>query len=139
MSSFVEKAEARIISRVARANLDTSKSYIKVQKVDGKDVEKKVGRFIRSYYMGSGDGTTFHWEFDLHGNITTEQDEAFGSLSGEELAWFKEDTEDAEKQKLNDFVSKKFKCGTLPEFVSERTRELRKQQMEEESKNPWNN
>jgi hypothetical protein len=85
--------------------------------------------------MGSGDGTTFHWEFNLNGKITTEEDEAFGFLNGEELIWFKEDDdEDAEKKKLNDFVSKKFKCGTLPEFVSERTRELRRKQMEEEAK-----
>ena len=139
MQSLLEIAEARIINRIARANLETSKSYIKVQKVDGKDVETKVGRFIRSYYMGSGDGMTFHWEFNLDGNIITEQDTAFGSVSGEELLWFKEDTEDAEKQKLNDFVSKKFKCGTLPDFVSERTRELRRKQMEEESKSSWKN
>lgn len=135
MPSLLEESEARIMNRVARANLDTSKCYIKVQKIDGKDVETKVGQFIRSYYTGSGDGTTFHWEFNLNGKITTEQDEAFGSVSGEELTWFKEDVdEDAEKKKLNDFVSKKFKCGTLPEFVSERTRELRRKQMEEEGK-----
>ena len=135
MSSFVEESEARIKSRVERTNLDTSKSYIKVKKVDGTDHETKVGKFVRSYGMGSGDGMTFHWEFNLDGNITTEQDEAFGSLNGEELTWFKEDVdEDAEKKKLNDFVSKKFKCGTLPEFVSERTRELRRKQMEEEGK-----
>lgn len=135
MPSLLEESEARIMNRVARANLDTSKSYIKVQKIDGKDVETKVGQFIRSYYTGSGDGMTFHWEFNLNGKITTEQDKAFGSVSGEELIWFKEDVdEDAEKKKLNDFVSKKFKCGTLPEFVSERTRELRRKQMEEEGK-----
>lgn len=135
MPSLLEESEARIMNRVARANLDTSKCYIKVQKIDGKDVETKVGKFIRSYYMGSGDGMTFHWEFNLNGNITTQQDEAFGSVSGEELIWFKEDIdEDAEKKRLNDFVSKKFKCGTLPEFVSERTRELRRKQMEEEGK-----
>lgn len=135
MPSLLEESEARIMNRVARANLDTSKSYIKVQKIDGKDVETKVGKFIRSYSMGSGDGTTFHWEFNLDGNITTQQHEAFGSVSGEELIWFKEDIdEDAEKKRLNDFVSKKFKCGTLPEFVSERTRELRRKQMEEEGK-----
>lgn len=135
MPSLLEESEARIMNRVARANLDTSKCYIKVQKIDGKDVETKVGKFIRSYYMGSGDGTTFHWEFNLNGNITTQQDEAFGSVSGEELIWFKEDIdEDAEKKRLNDFVSKKFKCGTLPEFVSERTRELRRKQLEEEGK-----
>ena len=135
MSSFAEVVEARVMSRVERTNLDTSKSYIKVQKIDGTDVETKVGQFVRCYRMGSGDGTTFHWEFNLNGKITTEEDEAFGSLNGEELIWFKEDDdEDAEKKKLNDFVSKKFKCGTLPEFVSERTRELRRKQMEEEAK-----
>jgi hypothetical protein len=41
--------------------------------------------------MGSGDGMTLHWEFNLDGVITTEDNEMWGSVSGSELAWFIED------------------------------------------------
>lgn len=76
-------------SRVARAHLDTTKSYIRVQTINGVTTEKPVGRFVRSYRMGSGDGMTIHWEFNLDGIITTEDDQLWGSTSGLELAWFK--------------------------------------------------
>lgn len=81
--------------RIDRANLDPAKSYIKVQKVNDVTIQKPVGRFVRSYRMGSGDGMTLHWEFNLNGIITTETDEMWGSLSGSELAWF------IEQPKLN--------------------------------------
>ena len=133
----MQRSENLCASRISRAELDTTKCYIKVWQIDGKDVEEKVGQFIRSYTMGSGDGTTVHWEFNLNGKITTESDEMFGSVSGVELTWYKIDpvaTEEAEKDKLNKFVNDKFKCGTLPVWVSERTLELRRQQMEEAKK-----
>lgn len=137
MDSLVTKSENLCVSRISRAQLDTTKCYIKVRQIDGKDVEEKVGQFIRSYTMGSGDGTTVHWEFKLNGKVTTESDEMFGSVSGVELTWYKIDadaTEELEKDTLNKFVSDKFKCGTLPVWVSERTLELRRQQMEEAKK-----
>jgi len=80
-------------SRIDRANLNTEKSYIRLQTVKGLLTYKPVGRFIRSYRMGSGDGMTVHWEFNMDGNITTEGDAMWGSVSGSELAWFIEDTE----------------------------------------------
>ena len=49
-----------------------------------------VGRFIRSYSMGSGDGMTAHWEFELNGKIITVNDEMWGSVSGEGLVGFRE-------------------------------------------------
>ena len=82
--------EMDLATRVNRANLDTSKKYIRVRKEGGVVTETPVGFFVRSYRMGSGDGMTLHWEFNLDGNITTETDEMWGSLSGSELTWFKE-------------------------------------------------
>jgi hypothetical protein len=78
-----------IASRISRANLDTTKYYIKVQKLGGATVEEEVGRFVKSYRMGSGDGTTLHCEFDLNGKIRRIDDEMWGSLSGAELVGFR--------------------------------------------------
>ena len=78
-----------IESRISRANLDTSKYYIKLQRVGGITVEEKVGRFVKSYTMGSGDGMTLHWEFELDGKIRRIDDEMWGWLSGAELIGFR--------------------------------------------------
>jgi len=77
-------------ARINRANLDPAKSYIKVQKVNDVTIQKPVGQFVRSYRMGSGDGMTLHWEFNLGGVITVENDQMWGSVSGSELTWFLE-------------------------------------------------
>jgi hypothetical protein len=78
-----------IASRISRANLDPTKYYIKVQKVGGVTVEEEVGRFVKSYTMGSGDGMTLHWEFELNGKIHRIDDEMWGSMGGTELVGFK--------------------------------------------------
>jgi hypothetical protein len=78
-----------ISSRISRANLDTTKYYIKVQTISGVTVEEEVGRFVKSYTMGSGDGTTLHWEFELNGKIQRIDDEMWGSVSGSELVGFR--------------------------------------------------
>ena len=77
-------------TRCNRANLDTAKSYIEVVTKNGVTTERKVGRFIRTYRMGSGDGMTMHWEFNLDGVIHTVEDSFFGTVGGEELVWYKE-------------------------------------------------
>ena len=77
-----------MISRASRMNLDTTKSYIKVQTVAGKRVEEVVGQFVRSYRMGSGDGMTVHWEFIKDGKTIRVDDEMWGSLAGTELVGF---------------------------------------------------
>jgi len=82
-----EKIDRLIQSRTERSNLDVTKSYYKIQL--GKPAFF-VGLFIRSYQMGSGDGTTMHWEFRRYGTIFTESDQAYGSVSGDELAFFVE-------------------------------------------------
>jgi hypothetical protein len=82
--------ENMLTSRISRMNLDTTKEYIKVQNLNGNIVETKVGLFVRSYYMGSGDGMTVHWEFELDGKVTTIDDNMWGSIRGDELIGFKE-------------------------------------------------
>jgi len=74
-----------LTARIARTALDPTKSYYRVQR--GKE-PKYVGRFVRAYRMGSGDGMTAHWEFNYNGLITTVDDSIWGSVSGAELADF---------------------------------------------------
>ena len=81
--------ESTINSRISRANLDTTKYYVKLTKMGGATVEEQVGRFVKSYTMGSGDGMTIHWEFELNGKIRRIDDEMWGSISGEELVGFR--------------------------------------------------
>ena len=76
-------------SRISRANLDTTKQYMKVTKTGGATVEEEVGRFVKSYTMGSGDGMTLHWEFELNGIVRRIDDAMWGSVGGEELVGFR--------------------------------------------------
>ena len=78
-------------SRVARANLDTTKHYNKVVNTrQGTSVEEEyVGQFIKSYRMGSGDGMTLHWDFDRNGTVVTVNDEMWGYTDGRNLVGFR--------------------------------------------------
>ena len=76
--------------RASRGDLDTLKSYIKVQLVKGVQVREEVGQFVRSYRMGSGDGMTLHWEFIKDGKMIRVDDEMWGSVAGTELVGFVE-------------------------------------------------
>jgi hypothetical protein len=76
-------------SRCSRDDLDTSKQYIMVKKVDGKVVEEEVGYFVKCYQMGSGDGMTLHWEFLKNGITIHIQDDMWGTIDGTELIGFK--------------------------------------------------
>ena len=76
--------------RISRLNLDTAKNYEKVQLVNGVQTITLVGRFVRAYRMGSGDGMTAHWEFELDGNKITVDDEMWGTIGGQELVGFRE-------------------------------------------------
>lgn len=78
-----------IASRISRANLDPTKYYSMIQTMGGATVEEQVGRFVKSYTMGSGDGMTIHWEFELNGKIRRINDEMWGSIRGTELVGFK--------------------------------------------------
>jgi hypothetical protein len=82
--------EALLSQRISRLNLDVTKNYEKVQKVNGVEVSTQVGRFVRAYRMGSGDGMTAHWEFELDGSTVTVDDEMWGSLGGQKLVGFRE-------------------------------------------------
>ena len=81
----------RIIEkRISRLDLDTEKVYEKVQSVNGIQIVTLVGKFIKSYRMGSGDGMTAHWEFELNGKRIVVGDEMWGTISGEGLVGFRE-------------------------------------------------
>ena len=85
----MEAITSLLQSRCSRGDLDTSKSYIKVQKVGGKTVEEEVGQFVKAYRMGSGDGMTIHWEFSKDGVTICVEDEMWGSINGSELIGFR--------------------------------------------------
>ena len=73
-------------------DLDDKKSYIKVVKKGQMTIEEPVGRFVRAYRMGSGDGMTAHWEFIKDGQTIVVDDEMWGSLDGAALVGFKEES-----------------------------------------------
>jgi hypothetical protein len=78
-------------NRVSRLNLNPEKCYAKIQTTNGgMDEESYVGRFVRAYRMGSGNGMTAHWEFNDNGKIITVDDQMWGSVNGKELAGFME-------------------------------------------------
>jgi len=80
-----------IYSRISRVSLDTTKFYEQVKtSADGTVSIKYLGKFIKSYKMGSGDGTTVHCEFDNNGVITRIDEEMWGSVSGRELSYFRQ-------------------------------------------------
>jgi hypothetical protein len=76
-------------SRISRAMLQEGMQYIMSKEINGVRTEEDVGRFMRSYRMGSGDGMTVHWEFNKDGKITTINDEMWGSVKGNELTYFR--------------------------------------------------
>lgn len=85
----MQTLENLLKTRYERANLDVTKSYEKIQLVNGTEIVTYVGKFVRSYRMGSGDGMTIHWEFNNNGTMVKVDDEMWGSISGSELAGFR--------------------------------------------------
>jgi hypothetical protein len=82
--------EKMMETRLARGDLDTTKQYMKVQKKGNELIQVPVGRFVRSYRMGSGDGMTIHWEFEKDGIVSRIDDEMWGTVDGAKLLGFKE-------------------------------------------------
>ena len=78
--------------RIDRTNLDTNKCYTRVRKVKGVEERTYVGMFVRSYRMGSGDGMQLYIEFNDSGRVTTISEDMWGSVSGDELSYFVEDS-----------------------------------------------
>jgi hypothetical protein len=87
----MEAISAVLSSRISRLNLDPAKSYTKVVKKGEMTIEEPVGRFVRAYRMGSGDGMTAHWEFNKDGVKIVIDDEMWGPLDGSSLLGFRED------------------------------------------------
>ena len=75
--------------RISRTELKPGHHYMKIQ---GKNVDY-AGKFVHCYRMGSGDGMTLHFLFELNGTQYTLDDQMWGSISGEELMYFTENTD----------------------------------------------
>ena len=92
MSAAIKNALNNTLNaRVSRIDLNPKKCYAKVQTTSGgMNEESYVGRFVRAYRMGSGNGMTAHWEFNNNGKIITVDDQMWGSINGKELAGFME-------------------------------------------------
>jgi hypothetical protein len=88
---LLQSIEGIFIQRNSRAYLDTTKSYIKVQRTKAGILEEPVGRFVRSYCMGSGDGMTLHWEFIKDDKTIVIDDQRWGPIDGSTMVEFKED------------------------------------------------
>jgi hypothetical protein len=88
----MEALATMFTSRISRMNLDTTKNYIKVVKKGEMTIEEPVGRFVRAYTMGSGDGKTAHWEFIHDGRTIVVDDTMWGPLDPTGLIGFKEDS-----------------------------------------------
>lgn len=88
---LLELIEGILKQRDSRAYLDTTKSYIKIQRTGAGVLEEPVGRFVRSYCMGSGDGMTVHWEFIKDNKTIVINDERLGPIDGYNMVEFKED------------------------------------------------
>ena len=86
----MESIDTVLKKRISRMNLHINTTYEKITNTKGLETVILVGKFIRSYTMGSGDGTTAHWEFVLNGQIITVNDQMWGSVSGEGLIGFRE-------------------------------------------------
>jgi hypothetical protein len=75
---------------IQRVNLDPSKHYFHVRYVRDSEIQTYVGRFVRAFTMGSGDGMTIHVEFMDNGKKTVIDEEMWGSVGGQELSYFLE-------------------------------------------------
>ena len=87
-----EAAEILLKPRIERAKLDTTKSYTRIQKLQGKHVSTYVGKFVKAYTMGWGDGASLHMEFLQNGEILKIYEELWGNLNGEGMSYFVEST-----------------------------------------------
>jgi len=74
--------------RISRAEMKPGNHYMVIQ---GKNINY-AGKFIDYGMWGSGDGMTVHFTFELNGKQHTLDDQMWGSISGEELMYFTENT-----------------------------------------------
>jgi hypothetical protein len=84
----MENADNIIESRITRVDLDVTKKYTQVRIVNDTKVKEYLGKFVKVYRMGSGDGMTVHMEFNDNGRVTRVDEEMWGSISGRELSYF---------------------------------------------------
>lgn len=88
---YVSKIDIKNImkGRISRTELKPGHHYMKIQ---GKNIDY-AGKFVQCYNMGSGDGMTVHFIFELNGSQYILDDQMWGSISGEELMYFTENTD----------------------------------------------
>jgi len=84
----MEQVNEMIEKKISRVNLDVNKNYIKVNIVNNAVVREYVGKFVKTYCMGSGDGMTVHIEFNNNGTVSRVDEEMWGSVNGYELSYF---------------------------------------------------
>jgi hypothetical protein len=88
---YVSKIDIENImkARISRTEMKPGHHYMMIQ---GKTINY-AGKFVSCYRMGSGDGMTVHFIFDLNNTQYILDDQMWGSISGEELMYFTENTD----------------------------------------------
>jgi len=74
--------------KISRVNLKVNTNYTKVKVVNNTVIKEYVGKFVKTYFMGSGDGMTVHMEFNDNGRVIRVDEEMWGSINGYELSYF---------------------------------------------------
>ena len=82
--------EAVLEPRYKRGDLEVGVSYVQVNETG----RKKVGKFLRTGYLGSGDGMEIVVVFEKDGKEIRVQEQAWGDVSGNALSYFVKDTEE---------------------------------------------
>lgn len=85
---LLDLAKDALKEKNSRVNLDVNKNYTKVKIVNNTVIKEYVGKFVKTYCMGSGDGMTVHMEFNDNGRVTRVNEEMWGSVTGYELSYF---------------------------------------------------
>ena len=85
---LLDLAKDALKEKISRVNLDVNKNYTKVKIVNNTVIKEYVGKFVKTYCMGSGDGMTVHMEFNDNGRVTRVDEEMWGSVTGYELSYF---------------------------------------------------
>jgi hypothetical protein len=85
--SAIREVKAAMNTRFTRGNLEKGISYIQVNQTG----RIKVGKFIESGYIGSGDGMELVLIFELYGKKHIVKEEVWGSVQGTELSYFEKE------------------------------------------------
>jgi len=89
-NQICSRIDLELGNRFKRTDLKPDAYYVQVKCDNGVKTPIYVGKFIRSYRMGSGDGMTLHVEFynDIKKKQVVIEEDMWGSILGEELSYF---------------------------------------------------